>query len=125
MNIIKKINFDDEGVYDITYLCNGEEIGFEDYIRIENALEENNDNCDGDCSDCEFAGYEEDKPKQEIKLTPEEQYECDIFSDFTDRILESQGCPRCIFDAIMDIYYIGKEDGYDDCEEDMMEFLDR
>lgn len=63
--------------------------------------------------------------KQEVKLTPEEQYECEMLGDFVDRILDAQGCPHCIFDALMDLYYIGKEDGYEDCEEDLMEFLDR
>jgi hypothetical protein len=61
----------------------------------------------------------------ENELTAEEQYECDMLGDFVDRILDSQGCPNCIFEALMDLYYIGKEDGYDDCEENLMEFLDR
>jgi hypothetical protein len=58
-------------------------------------------------------------------LTAEEQYERDLLGDFLDMILDSQGCPHCIFNTLMKLYYIGKEDGYEDCEEDMMEFLDR
>jgi hypothetical protein len=58
MNLIKKINYDDEGIYDVSYFNNGREISFEDYIRIENALEEDfeddYDECDGDCENCEF-----------------------------------------------------------------------
>lgn len=63
--------------------------------------------------------------KKEIELTAEEQYECEMLGDFVDRILDSHGCPNCIFETLYDLYYIGKEDGYDDCEEDLMEFLDR
>lgn len=63
--------------------------------------------------------------RNEVKLTPEEEYVAEVLGDFVDRIMETEGCPNCIFEALYDLYFIGKEDGYDACEEDLMEFLDR
>jgi hypothetical protein len=63
MNLIRKINYDDEGIYDISYFNNGIEISFEDYIKIENALEEDFDDYD----ECEFAKYNYDEDYEDYE----------------------------------------------------------
>jgi hypothetical protein len=85
MNLIKKINYDDEGIYDVTYFNNGREINFEDYIKIENSLEEENED--------DYNNYEDNGC---------DCYECTL-DRYVARINEiAFGCPHCIREILED-----------------------
>lgn len=107
MNLIKKINYDDEGVYDITYFNNGREISFEDYIKIENALEEDfdddyDDECDGDCERCEL--NDEKVSRHPYDVIAEEINE--IFE-----MINNDACDDCLGKKLMSFFMVGVDMG--------------
>ena len=59
MNLIRKVNFDINGVQDITYFCNGQQITFDQYVGIESDLFEEVDKEECDCEKCCGCDYEE------------------------------------------------------------------
>jgi hypothetical protein len=90
MNLIKKINYDDEGIYDITYFNNGREISFDNYIKIENALEE-------DFED-ELAEYNYDNEPSECQCI-----DC-ILERYIERLQEvGIICPCCAREILLDL----------------------
>ena len=96
MNLIKKISYDDEGIYDITYFNNGREISFEDYIKIENALEEDFE----DDYDDELVEYNYDDDDYE---------QCDCADCMIDRYVERISnlgliCPCCAREILVSFY---------------------
>lgn len=107
MNLIKKINYDDEGIYDVSYFSNGREISFEDYIKIENALEEDFEDdyeeCDGDCEHCDL-NEENNKSRHPY----------DVIADEINEIIEmvdNDACYDCLGEKLMDFFMTGVDMG--------------
>ena len=78
MNLIKKINVNENGEVTEKFYCDGEEILPESFYMLEEELEENMDfneddyeDCDGNCNDCEFAGYENESKHPYDVITDE------------------------------------------------------
>ena len=71
-------------------------------------------NCDGTCECCDCKDELTDQQIEEIKL----------ITSYVKDVLETEGCPNCIFDLLSQIYFIGKEVGWDDCKEYVKEILD-
>ena len=78
-------------------------------VNEEDMIEECNCDKYDYCND-EFS----DQQIEEIKL----------ITSYVKDVLETEGCPNCIFDLLSQIYFIGKEVGWDDCKEYVKEILD-
>jgi hypothetical protein len=89
MNLIKKINFDEDGIGNINYFCNGQQISLEQYDAIESDLFENDmDNeFEGNCEECCGSCCGEDELE-------------DIIHNTVVDICNTGGCPYCIEDRI-------------------------
>lgn len=92
MNLIKKINYDDEGNYGITYLWNGLDIDFDDYIRLENGLGLEED-----------INFEDDYENELVEYNYDESCECldCLINRYTERIANlGVVCPHCVKEAL-------------------------
>jgi hypothetical protein len=68
------------------------------------------DICDGNCENCE--------------LNDEEEDEFQIIETFVNRVLKTNGCPECIFDALHELAETFKEIGFSACKDMIQDCLD-
>ena len=59
-------------------------------------------NCDGTCECCDCKDELTDEKIEEVKL----------ITSYVKDILETEGCPNCIFDLLIDLFSIGKDIGW-------------
>jgi len=80
-------------------------------------------NCDECCNDDEEDICNECKCNYECadKLSDQEIEELKLIAHFTDEVLKREGCPDCTFDLLRELFSIGKEIGWNDCEEELVE----
>ncbi|MDD4778993.1 MAG: hypothetical protein PHT02_00120 [Tissierellia bacterium] len=111
MVLIKKITVDESGEVRESYICDGQEILPETYYMLEGELEEDEyiedmdfeEDCDGNCCDCEFGGYKDD----------DELYFGQIMTDAINDTLEMFDnptiCDDCKARALIDLVMIGAD----------------
>jgi len=86
-----------------------------DYDEDEFEITEEDELNECNCDECECCNDEiSDQQIEEVKL----------ITSYVKDVLETEGCPNCIFDLLSQIYFIGKEVGWDDCKEYVKEILD-
>ena len=110
MNLIKKINVNENGEVTEKFYCDGEEVLPESFYMLEEELEENMDfneddyeDCDGNCNDCEFAGYEN-----------ESKHPYDVITDEINEIIEmidNDACEDCLGKKLIDFFMVGVDMG--------------
>ncbi len=98
MNIIHKINFDEDGNYKETFLYNGEEITESQFRGLESDLKDENE-----FEDYEFEDYEYEEECQccECNGCCEEELDNMIFNRVIE-IVKTNSCPVCIELALKD-----------------------
>jgi hypothetical protein len=91
LNLIKKISFDNEGIYDEKFYCNGQEISETQFVSIESDLKDYDEDYDFEepceCVECCGCCNEEDELE-------------DIIHNTVVDICNTDGCPYCIEDKI-------------------------
>lgn len=85
MNLIHKIAFDQEGLYDEVFYCDGQEITEEQFMGLEADLK-SEEEVQCNCPDCTCDNEEEDLE--------------DIIHNAVIDICNTGGCPYCIEDRI-------------------------
>ena len=66
--------------------------------------------CNGDCANCQF-GEEIDEEEE-------------IINFYTNELLTGDFCPNCGYDFIQEILEVGKQIGYAEAQDDMIQFCD-
>jgi hypothetical protein len=110
MNLIKKINYDDEGVYDVAYFNNGRELSFEDYIRIENALELEDDIDFEDDYEDELAEYNYDEDELDFGNAI-----LDAINDTFEMFENPTTCDDCKKKALINLVLLGVDGAMQGC----------
>ena len=67
-----------------------------------------------DCGDCKYENELDDQEIEEIKM----------IAEFTNAVIEANGCFECSFEILSRIYNIGKEIGWDDCRDMLVGILE-
>ena len=59
----------------------------------------------------------------ELDMDDQEIEESKLINEYVDRILKTDGCPKEIYDILMSLFCIGKDVGWTDHKDLMIEFL--
>jgi hypothetical protein len=114
---------------DMSYFIDGARIACECKVEAEEDIDgvyegildsyfaenDDSDECD---SCCECCNCEEDE------MTDEDKAIAEFVGEMTDKVLSTKGCPHCVFDLLLDLYFTARQHGFDDCKvyvKDMLE----
>jgi hypothetical protein len=128
MNIIHKIGFDENGIYEEKFLYNGQYITQEQFEGIAADLKDDG-YCDYNCEDCEIHCKYDDveeiqcncpectcdnEPEYPEDWTDEMIAEYELLQAQLELLLDTKGCPDCLFDLLLDISNVWKNVGWKD-----------
>lgn len=101
---------------------------FIDYFILEGTMSEKEADkyLLGDCTRSWFEIVDEEKSNkdQDEELTDDEEEFISLVGEAFEKIVNSDGCEHCIFDALFELAFAMKDIGYSDSEDDMRKFLD-
>lgn len=106
-----------------SYFIDSCEVEEDEYFEAMADEEDNNNECTGDCDSCEFNEDEEVTECQCDECVAEREYREEVISDHLEDIQDTNGCPDCIADILVDLYELAYEDGYKDAKYEMIDII--